>query len=159
ITLPAGWDTHPKAHYPLLIHQGHFPKDVSRDGWRETPPDASATGQRKTVQELEYQFYKDWNGAHFPRMIHVDTHHANPYLDASYAVNSANVGPYGDAILYELIPSIEKQYRGIGQGWSRVLMGGSTGGWETLGTQVFYPDAYNGAWTFCPDPIDFRSYR
>jgi len=22
-----------------------------------------------------------------------------------------------------------------------------------------YPDAYNGAWALCPDPIDFRSYR
>src|SRR5579871_5717881 len=159
ITLPAGWDTHPKAYYPLLVHQGHFPKDVSRDGWREVPPNATSQGEGRTIQELEYQYYKDWNGPHFPRMIHIEIQHANPYFDDSYAVNSANVGPYGDAINKELIPYIEKQYRAIGQGWARVLIGGSTGGWETLGTQVFYPDMYNGAWTLCPDVVDFRAYR
>jgi len=159
VLLPAGWDTHPRAHYPLLIDHGHFPKDMSDDGWRETPPDPAVHGMDKTVQELEYQYYKDWNGPHFPRMIHVLVQHANPYFDDSYAVNSANVGPYGDAITYELIPAIEKQFRGIGEGWARVVMGGSTGGWEALAVQVFYPDAYNGTWALCPDPIDFRAYR
>lgn len=84
--------------------------------------------------------------------------HANPYYDDSYAVNSANIGPYGDAINTELIPYVEKMFRGIGEGWARGLYGGSTGGWEVLATQVFYPDMYNGAFTSCPDPIDFRGF-
>jgi Putative esterase len=159
VLLPAGWDTHPNAHYPVLIHQGHFPKDMQSDAWRETPPDSSATGQKREAQQLSYQFYKDWNGPNFPRMIHVLIQHPTPYFDDSYAVNSANNGPYGDAITYELIPFIEKQYRGIGQGWARVMTGGSTGGWEALGVQVMYPDDYNGAWALCPDPVDFRAYR
>jgi len=74
-------------------------------------------------------------------------------------VNSANLGPYGDAITYELIPEIEKQFRGLGQGWARFLYGGSTGGWEALAAQVFYPDEYNGCFAACPDPIDFRAYE
>ena len=88
----------------------------------------------------------------------VEIQHANPYYDDSYAVNSANLGPYGDAITYELIPYIEKTFRGLGQGWARFMYGGSTGGWEALAAQVFYPDEYNGAWAACPDPIDFRAY-
>jgi hypothetical protein len=84
--------------------------------------------------------------------------HANPYYDDSYAVNSANLGPYGDAINRELIPFVEKTFRGIGAGWARALYGGSTGGWEVLASQVFYPDDYNGAYTSCPDPIDFHGY-
>ena len=84
--------------------------------------------------------------------------HATPYFDDSYAVNSENVGPYGDAITQELIPYVEKQFRGIGQGWARAVYGGSTGGWESLASQVFYPDFYNGAWVFCPDVVDFRAY-
>ena len=84
--------------------------------------------------------------------------HANPYYDDSYAVNSENLGPYGDAITYELIPYIEKQFRGIGEGWARFLYGGSTGGWEALAAQVFYPDEYNACYAACPDPIDFRAY-
>ena len=78
VLLPYGWDTHPKAHYPVLIHHGHFPKNMESDGWRETPPDANATGRQREVQQLAYQFYKDWNGPHFPRMIHV----ADPAPDA-----------------------------------------------------------------------------
>ena len=159
VLLPSGWDTHPAARYPLLVHHGHFPASMESDTWRETPPDPRATPAQRQAQEAAYQFYKDWNGPGFPRMIHLLVQHPTPYFDDSYAVNSANNGPYGDAITKDLIPDIEKRFRGIGQGWARVLTGGSTGGWEAFGVQVFYPDDYNGAWALCPDPIDFRSYR
>ena len=52
-----------------------------------------------------------------------------------YAVNSANNGPY-----------------------ARFMYGGSTGGWEAMAVQLFYPEEFNGAWVACPDPIDFRAY-
>src|SRR6185295_16261646 len=61
-------------------------------------------------------------------------------------------------ITYELIPEIEKTFRGLGAGWARFLYGGSTGGWEALAAQMFYPDEYNGSYAACPDPIDFRAY-
>ena len=159
VLLPSGWDTHPNAHYPVLVHHGHFPASMASDGWRETPPDPQATEVERERQAAAYRFYQDWNGPSFPRMIHVLVQHPTPYFDNSYAVNSANSGPYGDAITKDLIPYIEQRFRGIGQGWARVLIGGSTGGWEALGVQVFSPDDYNGAWALCPDPIDFRSYR
>ncbi len=73
-------------------------------------------------------------------------------------MNSENLGPYGDAIEYELIPYLEKKYRAIGAGWARFAYGGSTGGWEAMAVQVFYPDDYNGVYAACPDPIDFRAY-
>jgi len=126
VLLPQGWDSHPNARYPVLVHHGHFPKDAASDGWRETPPDASVRGTVRDNQEAAYRFYKDWNGPKFPRLIHVLVQHPTPYFDDSYAVNSANNGPYGDAITLDLIPMIEKQFRGIGAGWARVL----TGGWK-----------------------------
>jgi hypothetical protein len=159
VLLPSGWETHPTAHYPVLVHHGHFPRNMASDGWRETPPDPKATGAQREQQAAAYQFYQDWNGPNFPRMIHVLVQHPTPYFDDSYAVNSANNGPYGDAITKDLIPYIEQRFRGIGLGWARVVTGGSTGGWEALGVQVLSPDDYNGAWALCPDPIDFRSYR
>ena len=88
-------------------------------------------------------------------MIVVTLQHPNPYFDDSYAVNSVNVGPYGDAILQELIPEIEKRFRVIRQPWARLLSGGSTGGWEALALQVFYPEFYGGTWAYCPDSVDF----
>jgi hypothetical protein len=159
VLLPSGWDTHPDARYPLVIHHGHFPSAMEGDTWRETPADPKSTPPQRQAQEAAYRFYRDWNGSNFPRMIHLLVQHPTPYFDDSYAVNSANNGPYGDAITKDLIPYIEKRFRGIGQGWARALIGGSTGGWEAFGVQVFYPDDYNGAWALCPDPIDFRSYR
>lgn len=166
VLLPEGFDTHPEARYPLMIFHGHFPQTFG--GFRETPPDPNLKpdyskrfnlhGYNKIVQEHAYQFYKEWTGPNFPRFIVIEIQHANPYYDDSYAVNSANLGPYGDAITYELIPFVEKQFRGIGAGWARFLYGGSTGGWEALAAQVFYPEEYNGCFAACPDPIDFRAY-
>jgi len=160
ILLPEGFEEHPEARYPLMIYHGHHHRTFYTPvGFRVTPPEPGLTGYQKTYEEYSYQFYKDWTGPNFPRMIIVTIQHANPYYDDSYAVNSANVGPYGDAITYELIPYIEKKFRGIGESWARVLYGGSTGGWEALAVQVFYPDEYNGCWANCPDPIDFRAYQ
>jgi hypothetical protein len=166
VLLPEGFEEHPEARYPLIIFHGHFPYTFS--GFRETPPDPNLKpeyserfkieGYNKIVDEYAYEFYKYWIAQDTPRFLIVEIQHANPYYDDSYAVNSANLGPYGDAITYELIPYIEKRFRGIGQGWARFLYGGSTGGWEALGAQVFYPDEYNGCWAACPDPIDFRAY-
>ncbi|MFZ9687338.1 MAG: hypothetical protein ACO3AW_05175 [Chitinophagaceae bacterium] len=166
VLLPEGWDTHPNVKYPLAIFHGHFPDDFN--GWRTVPPDENLKpdtvkrfnliGYNKIVQQEAYDFYKKWTGPNFPRVIAIEIQHANPFYDDSYAVNSANIGPYGDAITYELIPAIEKQFRGIGKGWARFMYGGSTGGWEALAAQVFYPDEYNGSYAACPDPIDFHHY-
>ena len=65
--------------------------------------------------------------------------HPTPYYDDSYAVNSASQGPWGDAIMHELLPEVERRFRGIGEGWARFTYGCSTGGWVSLAVQVFYP--------------------
>jgi hypothetical protein len=157
VVLPDGWASHPNAHYPLLVNHGHFPHDFN--GFRTTPPDPNMTGYALERAQAAYKFYQDRTTGKLPHMLILLIQHANPYYDDSYAVDSANVGPYGEAINRELIPYIEKEFRGIGQGWARALYGGSTGGWETLATQIFYPDDYNGAWGACPDPVDFRAYQ
>jgi len=166
VLLPKGFNEHPEAKYPLMLFHGHFPSDFGN--FRTTPPDPnmkpeyserfSLEGYNIIEQQEAYDFYKRWNEPDFPRMLIIEIQHPTPYYDDSYAVNSANQGPYGDAITYELIPEIEKQFRGMGEGWSRFLYGGSTGGWEALAVQVKYPEEYNGCFAACPDPIDFRAY-
>jgi len=166
ILLPEGFDSHPNARYPLMIDHGHFPDTIG--GFRPEPPDPSLKCEysdrfhldcyNRIQQQLAHQLYKDWTGPNFPRVLVIEIQHPTPYYDDSYAVNSASMGPYGDAIVKELIPYIEKKYRGIGAGWARFMYGGSTGGWEALAAQVFYPDEFNGCFAACPDPIDFRAY-
>ncbi len=166
ILLPEGWEEHPNVKYPLALMHGHYPHDFN--GFRPEPPESDLepdysqrfqiSGYNRIVQEENHRFFKLWTGPDFPRVLAVLVQHANPYYDDSYAVNSQNLGPYGDAITYELIPYIEQNFRGIGEGWARFVYGGSTGGWEALAVQVLYPDEYNGCYAACPDPIDFRAY-
>ncbi len=140
VLLPKGYDTHPDVYYPVYYRQGHFSLRPPY-GFKED------TG-----------FYKVWTSESFPRMICTTFQHPCPYFDDSYAVNSANCGPYGDAIMTELIPYIEEHFRIIRKSYARVLSGGSTGGWEALALQIFHPDFFGGMWSFFPDPIDFRYY-
>jgi hypothetical protein len=166
VLLPHGFDEHPRARYPLAVFHGHFP--YTFDDFREQPPEPNLPCEyserfhldcyNRIQQEQAHRLYEEWSSPGFPRMLVVQIQHANPYYDDSYAVNSENLGPYGDAIQYELLPYVERTFRGIGQGWARFLYGGSTGGWEALAAQVFYPEEYNGCWASCPDPIDFHAY-
>jgi len=166
VLVPWGFDEHPEAHYPLLLFHDHFVDGI--DDFRTEPPDPNLkpdysdrfhlSGYNRIQQEEGYKFYQQWISPKFPRYLVVKIQHANPYYDDSYAVNSANLGPYGDAIETELMPQLEKKFRSIGQGWARFTYGGSTGGWESLAVQMFYPDHYNGVFCACPDPVDFRAY-
>jgi hypothetical protein len=166
VLVPEGFDQHPDAHFPLMIFEDHFNDDFH--GFRTTPPDPNLkpdyserfhiSGYNRIQQEEAYKFYQQWIAPKFPRFLVAQINHANPYYDDSYAVNSANLGPYGDAIETELIPAIERQFHAIGQGWARFAYGGSTGGWEALAVQVFYPEHYNGVFAACPDPVDFRGF-
>jgi hypothetical protein len=139
VLLPKGYEEHPSVFYPTLYDQGHF-STAPPFHFRENG-----------------EFYKEWTSDDLPRFIVVTLQHPSPYFDDSYAVNSANNGPYGDAIHTELIPEIERQFRCIPRSYALVLTGGSTGGWESFALQVFYPDFYGGTWSFAPDPLDFRN--
>lgn len=146
VLLPRGYAASQQS-YPVLYQQGHFSLEPPL-GFRDKP----ATSPR---EEAGYELYQQWITDKFPRMIVVTLQHPNPYFDDSYAVDSVNVGPYGKAILQELIPEIEKRFRIIRQPWARLLAGGSTGGWEALALELFHPEFFGGTWAYCPDSVDF----
>ena len=162
VLLPKGYDEHPDSSYPTIYVQGHFslrpPFGFDPDG-RPESPQRRAAQLRYTAREGGYEFAQEWMSDSMPRMIAVTFQHPTPYFDDSYAVNSANDGPYGDALIQELIPYLEGHFRMIRQPWARLLTGGSTGGWESLALQVFHPKFFGGTWTLYPDPVDFRNYQ
>lgn len=157
VLVPEGFDEHPQQHYPVAFMQGHFGGDFLM--FRESLPTPEMKGGQRRRAARSYQVYQDWTAGRLPKMLLVITEHATPFYDDSYGVNSANTGPYGDALTQELYPELEKQFRAIGEPWARVLFGGSTGGWITLAEQIFYPDYFGGAWGFCPDPVDFHDFQ
>ncbi len=81
---------------------------------------------------------------------------ANCRLGHHVFADSANNGPVGTALVEELIPHIEKTYRGSGV---RFTTGHSSGGWSSLWLQVAYPDTFSGCWSTAPDPVDFRDFQ
>jgi Putative esterase len=157
VVVPEGFDENPQQRYPVAFLQGHFPAAFS--GLRDTPPPADLQGPARGRANSSYRFYQEWTSGRMPKMLIVLTQHPTPFYDDSYGVNTANMGPYGDALTQELYPAIEKQFRAIGEPWARVLFGGSTGGWITLAQQIFYPEYFGGAWGFCPDPVDFHKFQ
>jgi Putative esterase len=141
VLLPKGFESDPNAKYPVLYEQGHFSRGA---------PGGYGRNQR---------FTDWWDAENTPRFLLVTFQHATPYYDDSYAVNSVNNGPYGDALVMDLIPEVEKRFRAIGAPWARTVTGGSTGGWECLALQIYYPDQFNGCWSLCPDSLDFRAHQ
>ena len=141
VLLPKDYDAHPDVRYPVNYEQGHFSLNA---------PGGYGRGA---------EFDAFWMAAGTPRFLYVTLQHPSPYYDDSYGVNSENNGPFGDAIMQELIPAVEETFRVIREPWARMLSGGSTGGWIAAAHQVFYPDFYGGAFASCPDSVDFRYHQ
>ena len=155
--LPRDYDKHPKVRYPTIYAQSQE---------REAPfyfnPDPASQQQELGLKEgnvqTGYEFYQSWIADDFPRLVVIVMEQSSPYFLEAYSVDSANNGPYGQAITQELIPYLEKTFRLIPKSYARLVEGASTGGWETLALQLKYPDLFGGAWVFNPDPIDFHHY-
>ncbi|MBV6520409.1 MAG: hypothetical protein MNPFHGCM_00516 [Gemmatimonadaceae bacterium] len=159
VLLPKGFDDEPTRRYPAIYVQGHFglgaPFGFTEEAGSETPAQKAARLQRG-AREPGWEFARDWQRDDFPRMVAITWQHPTPYYDDSYAVNSVNNGPYQDALLTELVPVLEKQFRLLPESGARFLTGGSTGGWECAALQIQRPDFFGGAWCLYPDPVDFR---
>ncbi|HKV37652.1 MAG TPA: alpha/beta hydrolase-fold protein [Blastocatellia bacterium] len=159
ILLPRGYDTDQKMFYPVNYEQGHFSTAAPGHFASATTTPPGTPGQGKDGANQPVSFSEAWQSDHYPRMLYVTFQHPTPYYDDSYAVDSPNVGPYGTAITQELIPYIESHFRAIPKPWARILSGGSTGGWESLALQIFYPDYFGGTFSACPDPVDFHFFQ
>ncbi len=164
LLLPKNYDQNAGRKYPAIYIQGHFGLGAPFGFTTMPAANPESEAQRKarlsrSARETGYEFAQAWMSDDFPRMVAVTFQHPTPYYDDSYAVNSANNGPYGDALTKELIPYLEEKFRLIAKPDARVLTGGSTGGWESLALQILHPKFFNGTWSLYPDPVDFRRYQ
>ena len=157
VLLPKGYNERANVRYPTVYTFGHnAPFNFTPDSTR-----VRNIGQINPVTGVEtgFDFYKSWVSDNFPRFLAVSFEQATPFFLDSYSVNSASNGPYGDAMVEEVIPALEKQFRMIAKPYARLAEGASTGGWQTLALQLKHPDFFGGAWVLQPDPIDFRRYQ
>jgi hypothetical protein len=156
VLLPKGYAEHPTTSYPSVYALGHGGAPFS---FTTTPSDRPRGDINPTTGlESGYDFYQSWISDGFPRVIAITLQQRTPYFPDSYSVNSANNGPYGDAIVEEVIPFLEERFRIIRKPYARQLEGASTSGWQSLALQLRNPDFFGSAWVLQPDPIDFRRY-
>ena len=150
---------------PMFLRAGIvLPRDYEREPWRRYPLWVRIGGLNARYSSVSalmrggsaFGLRKTWLADDTPRFLLLQLDGAGPFGDP-YQVNSANNGPYGDAITQELIPYVEAHFRAVGKPQARVLSGTSTGGWVSLALQIFYPDFFNGTWSSCPDPVDFHA--
>jgi len=106
----------------------------------------------------ENPFSSWWTSGDAPQIITIYLDGEGPFGD-SYQLDSDNSGPYGYALTHELGPKIEALYRGAGTPELRFVDGCSTGGWVSLALQLYYPDFFNGCWSYSPDAIEFNNYQ
>ena len=145
VLLPKGFDAEPSRRYPAIYSQGHFglgapfgftEQQTNGRGGRGAVPESPFGNEPTSAREPGYEFAQHWMSDNFPRFVAITWQHPTPYYDDSYAVNSVNNGPYQDALLTELVPILEKQFRLIPEPNARFLTGGSTGGWECAALQI-----------------------
>lgn len=133
------------------------------DSKKEYPIRYNVAGYGGRYTRINYMlgsenFMKWWDSPEAPQIITVFLDGEGPFGD-SYQMDSENSGPYGEALISEFIPFIESKYRGTNDATMRFVDGCSTGGWVSLGLQLYYPDTFNGVYSYSPDAVEFENYQ
>ncbi|KAI0100500.1 Alpha/Beta hydrolase protein [Nemania sp. FL0031] len=154
ILLPAGYNAaDKKTRYPVLYNQNHWTGGAGPYGYGSNKAFTAAwdngviPGTNGTADRPA------------PKLIIIAFRHEAPYYDDSYGVNTANMGPYGDAINDELIPYIDEKFNTIAQPYARIQDGGSTGGWISIASVILRPDLFGACFSSYPDSLDFHSHQ
>ena len=133
VLLPKSYYDQPEKKYPVLFQVFGYGGDYHfRSG------DTTSRGKLDSIETI---------------IVYLD---GNCPLGHSVYANSDNNGPWGDALVREFIPELEKQYRCDG---ARLLRGHSSGGWTVLWLQTHYPTTFTACWSSSPDPVDFRDFQ
>lgn len=125
-----------------------YPVVYSTGGFGSTLRSAQASAANATVQMV---------AGRTPPMLMVYLDESSPTGTHEFA-DSANNGPWGEALTTEFIPWLEGRYLADNRPGSRFLTGHSSGGWATLWLQTRYPKVFGGTWPTAPDPADFHDF-
>lgn len=146
-------------------------RPITMRGWVLTPPGYEAGKQRYPTVYVTHGYggdattltanvamvYASMAERQMPPMIWVFLDESSPTGTHEFA-DSVNNGPWGHALVDELIPQLESRYRMDGKVTGRFLNGHSSGGWATLWLQTRYPKIFGGTWSTSPDPSDFHDF-
>lgn len=151
VLLPYGYNASDNAtRYPVIYGQGHWAGPRGIFGYPIWEP-FSSIWDSGVIPSTSTTAARDT-----PKFIAVTFRHENAFYDDSYAVNTANLGPWGDAINEELLPLLDATFNTIAQPYARIQQGGSTGGWVSAASVIFRPDLFGACFATYPDSLDFH---
>jgi uncharacterized protein (DUF2141 family)/alpha-beta hydrolase superfamily lysophospholipase len=139
VLTPPGYDPASRTTYPTVYTAGAF-----------------GAGHKLAGQQLSRMWHLMETGA-MPPMVWVALDHSSPTGTTEFA-DSRNNGPWGKALVSEVIPALETKYRMDAKPSGRFLTGHSSGGWFALWAIVRYPHLFGGSWATAPDPVDFHDF-
>ena len=137
VLLPASYHAQPQRRYPVIFNIPGF-GGTHFDGIRTEP-----------IAEMND------GGVEFIRVT------LDPSCPLGHHVfaDSANNGPFGEALVKELIPELDQQFRTDARPQARFLTGHSSGGWSSLWVMISHPDVFAGTWSTSPDPVTFEDFQ
>ena len=136
-----------------------LPSQYFKNPNKEYPIRYNVAGYGGRYTRVNYAEFSDWwQSEEAPQIINVFLDGEGPFGD-SYQMDSENSGPYGYSLIHEVIPAIEKKYRNTNSAKTRFVDGCSTGGWVSLALQLYYPDVFNGTFSYSPDAVEFENYQ
>lgn len=138
VVLPVGYEEQPTRRYPVVFEIPGF-------GGTHRPPNKYRQAAPR-AGEGEVDFIRVLLSGNCKWGHHV-------YAD------SATNGPRGAALIQEMIPRLDAQFRTIPAATARFVTGHSSGGWSSLWLQVNYPQTFGGCWSTSPDPVDLRDFQ
>ncbi|WP_066406241.1 alpha/beta hydrolase-fold protein [Flavisolibacter tropicus] len=139
VILPAGYDANSTQTYPVVY---------IIPGWGGTHFDAMSSGPRK-----RYGI-----GMGQPKIyVYLNPETQTPWGLHAFVDSRVN-GPWGKALVNEVIPYIQKNYHGTTSPNQTFVMGQSSGGYPSLWLLLNYPKAFGGGWAISPDPVDFSNF-
>jgi hypothetical protein len=142
VILPKTYYDNPSHKFPVVFDIGGYHARYTR---------------AKNLYEND-AFKAFWFSDDAPQMVMIFLDGEAPLGD-SYQIDSQNNGHYGEANMVELLPYLTEKYKLVDDGNSRFTTGCSTGGWVSLALQLFYPEQFNGAWSFSADGVDFKYFQ
>jgi len=74
-------------------------------------------------------------------------------------VDSAANGPWGTALVTELLPALEREFRLVSRPEARIVTGHSSGGWSALWLALAHPETFGACFASSPDPVDFSRFQ
>jgi Putative esterase len=161
VLLPKDYAAHPNTRYPVVYYQPEHFRAFPPFEFTTTPVQESEGARHERESsgyETGYEFSRAWMSDSFPRVIAVSFQTPTPFSDWSGTIDSPNNGPYDQAIMTELIPRIEEQFRTIREPYARVLTGKHSGGRAALALQLHHAAFFGGAWVFHPWPFNFERW-